>query len=677
MKNFKMKISKFIIPALAVGFITTSCSDFLDKQPLSEGTSAIMYQNPEQFRQAANALYCFSGSFQSQFDGNLDVSGVGSNGGGTAPESNGGWNGTMGSLRRDNELLEAAARYPGNPNDIAESVGVAYFFRAWNHFNMLTAFGGVPIVDHVLDVTDPVVYGKRNSRYEVANIIINDLKAAVERLPQRRNMMGMDRRGELTREAAQAFLARVALYEATWEKYVPGIGFDLDGNGEGSGAGTAKPEGYPSVQQLFEIARDNAKAVITEAETGTFELWDGCADTGLSYYYLFNLDDTDGNICNYKGLGKDTNKEFILNNPFDYNLRRGNINLGHQVPCWQATTISAWFGETFLCSNGLPTTISYDGSTVQFNPVFKGYGEQSGDFMDEFQNRDMRFVGCTWLPDRPSWGSDEAYNLRPTGNGEPYPTPVYPQNDKVLDPNDPAYSSKAGVFRPFIGADDTAGAYGSRKYMPEGSRSERYESPDQGLIRLAEVHCIYAEAVCELGNGSISDNDLNFSINKNRKRAGVAPLTNALIANVYDAGWFNFETGHYELKKMNMLDEIRRERTCELFGEGFRLNDLKRWGIAHINLKGRQLGRKVLGTAYTNPNNTVNSMNQYFGEPCYNPSNRPLRYGFASEDPSSLDYGRPITTRVEFCLWRERDYLDPIPLDQIRLNPNLKQNPGW
>ena len=85
----------------------------------------------------------------------------------------------------------------------------------------------------------------------------------------------------------------------------------------------------------------------------------------------------------------------------------------------------------------------------------------------------------------------------------------------------------------------------------------------------------------------------------------------------------------------------------------------------------------MLGTAYTNPNNTVNSMNQYFGEPCYNPSNRPLRYGFASEYPSSLDYGRPITTRVEFCLWRERDYLDPIPLDQIRLNPNLKQNPGW
>lgn len=49
---------------------------------------------------------------------------------------------------------------------------------------------------------------------------------------------------------------------------------------------------------------------------------------------------------------------------------------------------------------------------------------------------------------------------------------------------------------------------------------------------------------------------------------------------------------------MNMLDEIRRERACELFGEGFRMDDLKRWGIAHINLTGQKLGRHVLGTAY-------------------------------------------------------------------------------
>lgn len=69
---------------------------------------------------------------------------------------------------------------------------------------------------------------------------------------------------------------------------------------------------------------------------------------------------------------------------------------------------------------------------------------------------------------------------------------------------------------------------------------------------------------------------------------------------------------------MNMLDEIRRERACELFGEGFRSDDLKRWGIAHINLRGQKLGRHILGTAYeTEKANDAT----YFGEPCYYPEN--------------------------------------------------------
>lgn len=78
----------------------------------------------------------------------------------------------------------------------------------------------------------------------------------------------------------------------------------------------------------------------------------------------------------------------------------------------------------------------------------------------------------------------------------------------------------------------------------------------------------------------------------------MAPLTNALIANVWDAGYWDHAQGKTVCKKMNMLDEIRRERACELFGEGFRMDDLKRWGIAHINLTGQKLGRHVLGTAY-------------------------------------------------------------------------------
>ncbi|MCI1647223.1 MAG: RagB/SusD family nutrient uptake outer membrane protein, partial [Bacteroides sp.] len=27
--------------------------------------------------------------------------------------------------------------------------------------------------------------------------------------------------------------------------------------------------------------------------------------------------------------------------------------------------------------------------------------------------------------------------------------------------------------------------------------------------------------------------------------------------------------------------------------------------------------------------------------------------------------------------WTDKNYLLPLPSDQLRLNPNLKQNPGW
>ena len=46
-------------------------------------------------------------------------------------------------------------------------------------------------------------------------------------------------------------------------------------------------------------------------------------------------------------------------------------------------------------------------------------------------------------------------------------------------------------------------------------------------------------------------------------------------------------------------------------------------------------------------------------------------------DPNDPDYGRSIATLAGNLLYTQRDYLDPIPRQQIRLNPQLTQNPGW
>jgi hypothetical protein len=354
---------------------------------------------------------------------------------------------------------------------------------------------------------------------------------------------------------------------------------------------------------------------------------------------------------------------------YDPDLNRPAVALTTAISRWAGSNISAYFGEMFLCDNGLPIYISYDGVTRVKNPKFLGFEH----FMDEFANRDWRFRGCTHLPDRKSWvGAGAAENQKPNITGQPYPDPVYPE--VPYNPSDPAFSNSSTIYTPdLLSANFTHNGYGSRKFMPEGTRNTFYESPDYPLIRLAEVYLIYAEAAVELGNGTISDADLERSINKNRARAKVVPLTNALIANVWDGGYWDHTQNKTIIKKMNMLDEIRRERACELFGEGFRENDLKRWGIAHINLRGRKLGRYVYGTEYMT---AISNRADYHGEPVYQPDRFPSFYGLI-EDAGSLDYGRTVANLEGNLLYSQRDYLTPVPLTQKRLNESLTQNPGW
>lgn len=667
-----MKYKNIKIVVALIGLIFAGCSDFLDREPLSQGTEAIFYKTQEHFVQAANALYNIEGwknydNKQSlRMDQGTDITGLGSNGGASAGEDDWRWDKPYSYIRNCNILLQKAKEYEGEQNEIKQSVGTAYFFRAWQHFYLLQLFGGVPIVENVLDINDAVVQAPRNSRYEVVNFIFKDLREAITLLPKESEITSSDK-GKVSQEVAKAFLARVLLYEGTWEKYVPAINYDLDGNGTSVGAGSKKPSNYPSVEEMLTEAKKWSKEVIEEAETGTFALWNEC-DT-LSYYYLFSIDDKGGNVSNYLNKGKDTNKEFIFSVKYDPDIKKGDVALTTAISRWAGSNISTYLGEMFLCKNGLPILISNDGVTREKNPQFLGFEK----FMDEFQNRDYRFTTTTHLPDRKTWvGSGAAENQFPNTTGKAYPNPVYPEFP--YNPSDPAFSDRATIYTPtLLTVNFSHNAYGSRKFMPEGTRNTNYESPDYPLIRLAEVHLIYAEATVELGNGQISDNDLNFSINKNRERAGIAPLTNALIAGKWDAGYWDHKQNKTIIKEMNMLDEIRRERTVELYGEGFRENDLKRWGIAHINLTGQKLGRFVYGTEFMTAK--ANDA-KFYGQDAYQPDDYPSQYGIF-EDPSSYDHGRTIANLPGNLLYSQRDYLAPIPLTQIRLNKNLAQNPGW
>jgi hypothetical protein len=201
------------------------------------------------------------------------------------------------------------------------------------------------------------------------------------------------------------------------------------------------------------------------------------------------------------------------------------------------------------------------------------------------------------------------------------------------------------------------GGYGNRKFVAYkyGTyRNANQESANYPIIRLAEVYLIYAEALIEK-DGAITDADLNLSINKIRARAGVAPLTNVLASS----------------NGLNMKEEIRRERTLELYREGFRYDDLKRWGTAEAELNQSVCGQVVGDASYVTPYRTATgaATTSYkpetfvWGEEVVNTAQGPLK--------CIVIDGK--TNRV----FSKKNYLWPIPQGQINLNPNLKQNPGY
>jgi len=159
------------------------------------------------------------------------------------------------------------------------------------------------------------------------------------------------------------------------------------------------------------------------------------------------------------------------------------------------------------------------------------------------------------------------------------------------------------------------------------------------IFRYAEVLLNYAEAKYEL-DGTVAYDQLNLL----RSRAGMPDFTinsQGADPNPVDYGYVITDE----------LYEIRRERRVELALEGKRSDDYRRWA-AHSLFQGeRPKGYPFDATEFPD-------LNPFLDE------NGLLDY-FVSQLPTGYNY-------------REgQDYLNDIPQQEMVLNPNLTQNPGW
>lgn len=165
---------------------------------------------------------------------------------------------------------------------------------------------------------------------------------------------------------------------------------------------------------------------------------------------------------------------------------------------------------------------------------------------------------------------------------------------------------------------------------------------DAPIYWLANIYLNYAEACAELG--SCTQEDLNKSVNKLRKRAGLPNLTTTPDADPDN-----------DMNVSNLIWEVRRERRVELM---FDLND-RYWSL----IRWHQLNKLDTGT---NPDITLGA---YLKDDA--------GYAGAGTKPAVNADGYIDTKSSGVRNYNKKYYLFPIPSGQTDLNKDLGQNPGW
>lgn len=190
------------------------------------------------------------------------------------------------------------------------------------------------------------------------------------------------------------------------------------------------------------------------------------------------------------------------------------------------------------------------------------------------------------------------------------------------------------------------------------------------IIRYAEVLLNYAEAMAELQQ--LTQAEADRSINLLRARVNMPGLTiSGLTADP-------FLTAQYQHTTDPVVLEVRRERRIELAMEGFRFNDLMRWKEGHLLAE-------VFYGAYYSAKGTYdldgdgkNDIAVVDTKP--SPSTPGLQYLVLQPDKalSEGDKGKIIVhANVEKTFDENKDYLYPLPLSELLLNPELEQNDNW
>lgn len=123
------------------------------------------------------------------------------------------WSADYEGIYRANVVLEKVPAIEMDADLKARILGEARFIRAWNYYNLVTMFGGVPLADHVLA---PSEYNMpRATAQQIWDLVESDLVAASATLWKRSEYPAADL-GRITQGSAQALLVKTYLWREKW-----------------------------------------------------------------------------------------------------------------------------------------------------------------------------------------------------------------------------------------------------------------------------------------------------------------------------------------------------------------------------------------------------------------------------------------------------------------------------
>ena len=567
-------------------------------------------------------------------------------------------------VTRCNRMLENVGKVPDMTEaDRRRYIGYVHFMRGYAYYHLLMNYGPLLIVgDEVLSTSESAeYYNRERSTYdESVDYICNEFKLATQGIygPTEQSISYSDRP---TKGAALALIARLRLFQASplfnggdaarqcfsnWQRKSDGADYvnqTYDPDRWAVAAAAAKQVIDMDYYSLFTVMPDNQHPYPLADNVPTAPFPDGAG--GIDPFHSF------ADMFNGEGIIS-TNKEFIWAMPsgsvYSYTKHSFPVGFGG----WGGMSVPQRVVDCFLMMDGRDihnASAEYPyvadlNQTIGTNKVLGSY-QLRGDVPKMYDNRSARFYASIGFPGR-LWTMNSASSDASYINQQFW----YSHDD-----------SKAGL----AGAGSNVNDYNISGYTPV-----KYVHPDDSwaggkgnvkgsfitspkpfaIIRYAEVLLEYVEALNNVtGTVTVTTPDMtgtDVEVTVSRDVQEMAKYFNMIRYRVGLPG--------PSLSDMNDASRfeqiIRNERQVELFNEGYRYFDTRRWG-----------------TFLTDDANMSNWRGLDVQKDRTDVSGNPGFWNIVTIDQQNIR-DRVALPKMVFM---------PIRHDELLKVPAMDQNPGW